>query len=132
MAYLIGEVLMLLAAAALIGAGMAWMLRSLRSHARERQLNAELQEARRGREAAEAATRALTTSLRDLQAKMERETARLNARVAELEAMPKGYPAPASTPGLARLAALSGWRFLLRTVARIAAFIARAAKRFFQ
>jgi len=132
MAYLIGEVLVLLAAAALIGAGMAWMLRSLRSRARERQLFAEIQEARRGREAAEAAARALTISLKDLRAEMERETGRLNARVAELEARRTPFRAPAAPPGRPKEAALAAWRFLTRMVSRLADFISRASKRYFQ
>jgi Flp pilus assembly protein TadB len=132
MAYLIGEVLVFLAAAALIGAGMAWLLQGLRARARERQLSAEIKEARSGRSAAEAAAKALATSLNDLRAEMERETSRLRARVAELEAMPVALRPPASAPGLPRQAALAGWRFLLRTVQRLAGFSYNAARRIFQ
>ena len=132
MAYMIGEVLVFLAAAALIGAGMAWMLQSLRSNARERQLAAEITEARSGRETAEAAARALTTSLNDLRAQMERETGRLKARVAELEAMPEAFSAPVSSSGLPKEAALAFWRFLIRMVSRLAGFISRAVRRFLQ
>jgi uncharacterized protein HemX len=132
MAYLIGEVLVFLAAAALIGAGMAWMLRSLRSNARERELTAEINEARSGREAAEAKAKALATSLNDLRAEIERETGRLNARIAELEARQTPFRAPAAPPGRPKEAALAAWRFLTRMISRLADFISRASKRYFQ
>jgi len=132
MAYLIGEVLVFLAAAALIGAGMAWMLRSLRAGARERQLTAEINAAHSGRDAAEATARALAAALKELRAEMERETGRLRARVAELEGMPPAFSAPALTPGLPSEAARAVGRFLTRMVARLSGLISRAVGRFLQ
>ncbi len=132
MAYLIGEVLVFLAAAALIGAGMAWMLQGLRSRARERRLAAEIQDARSGREAAETKARSLATSLNDLRAEMQRETGRLRARVAELEARPPALRAAAATPGLVGQAARAGWRLLIRAVSRLADLISRAVRRLLQ
>jgi uncharacterized protein HemX len=129
MAYLIGEVLAFLAAAALIGAGMAWMLQSLRSSARERRLNAEIQEARSGRDAAEAAARTLAAMLNDLRTEMERETGRLKARVAELEARQQAVRAPAAAPGRLKEAVRTCGRFLIRVIARLAHFISSAARR---
>jgi len=132
MAYLIGEVLAFLAAAALIGAGMAWMLQRLRANARERRLIAEIQDARSGREAAEAAARALTASLNDLHAEMERETGRLKARVAELEARQPVFRASSAAPGLAGRAARAGWRLSIRAVSRLADLLSRAVRRLLQ
>jgi hypothetical protein len=129
MAYLIGEVLVFLVAAALIGAGMAWMLRSLRSVARERELTAEINAARAGREAAEAEAKTLATSLNDLRAEMALETGRLKARIAELEAMPPAFSPPASAPGLLKEAARTGWRSVTRMWTRLAGYIARAVRR---
>jgi hypothetical protein len=115
-AYLIGEILAFLLAATLIGAGMAWLLRGLRSHVRERRLSAELEEMRAGRDAAEAAVRTLETSLSELRAEMERETSRLKARLSEFEALLKTQAS--REPAQARLknAASGVWRFLLRMV----------------
>ena len=132
MAYLIAEVLVFLAAAALIGAGMAWMLQGLRSRARERRLAAEIQEARSGREAAEARAAALANALNDLRAEMERETGRLRARVAELEARQPVFRASSTSPGLAGRPVHAGWRFLVRAVARLADLLSRAGRRLFQ
>jgi len=129
MVYLIGEVLAFLAAAALIGAGMAWMLQRLRSNARERRLLAEIQDARSGREAAEAAARVLTASLNDLRAETERETGRLKARIAELEALQPTFRAAAAASGRAGQAARAAWRLLIRAVSRLADFLFRAVRR---
>jgi hypothetical protein len=129
MTYLIGEVLVFLAAAALVGAGMAWTLQRLRAGARERRLAAELRDARSGREAAEASARALAASLNDLRAQMEHETGRLKARVAELEATPKAFRLAASAPGLPMEAARACWHVLIRSGSRLAGFISRAARR---
>jgi uncharacterized protein HemX len=129
MVYLIGEVLVFLAAAALIGAGMAWMLQRLRSNARERRLLAEIQDARSGREAAEAAARALTASLNDLRAETERETGRLKARIAELEALQPTFRAAAAASGRAGQAARAAWLLLIRAVSRLADFLFRAVRR---
>jgi hypothetical protein len=132
MAYLIGEVLAFLAAAALVGAGMAWMLQGLRSNARERRLIAEIQDARSGREAAEAAARALTASLNDLRTEMERETGRLKARIAELEALQPTLRAAAAASGWAGQAASTAWRLLIRAVLRLADLISRGIRRLLQ
>lgn len=132
MAYLIAEVLVFLAAAALIGAGMAWMLQGLRSRARERRLAAEIQEARSGREAAEARAAALANALNDLRAEMERETGRLRARVAELEARQPVFRASSTPPGPAGRPVHAGWRLLVRAVARLADLLSRAGRRLFQ
>ncbi len=132
MAYLIGEVLALLAAAALIGAGMAWMLQRLRARVRERRLAAEIQDARSGREAAEAAARALTASLNDLRAEMERETGRLKARIAELEGLQPTIRAAATASAKAGQAASTAWRLLIRAVLRLADLISRGARRLLQ
>jgi hypothetical protein len=132
MAYLIGEVLVFLAAAALIGAGMAWMLQGLRAHARERRLTAEIQEARSGRAAAETAARTLTATLSDLRTEMERETGRLKARIAELEAAQPAPQAPAVAPGRLKEAVGICWRILIRVVARLAGLISSAVRRLLQ
>lgn len=129
MAYLIGEVLAFLAAAALIGAGMAWMLQGLRGRARERRLAAEIQDARSGRDAAEARARALAASLNDLRMEMERETGRLKARLAELEARPPVFRTAALAPGRAGQAARAGWQLLVRAVSRLADLLFRAVRR---
>lgn len=131
MAYLIGEVLVFLAAAALIGGGMAWMLQGLRACARERQLTAQVQEARSGRAAAEAAAQALTSSLNDLRAEMERETGRLQARVAELETLQAAARPSASPSGLPRKVLQACWRFSLQAALRVAHVITRAIRRLF-
>jgi uncharacterized protein HemX len=129
MVYLIGEVLAFLAAAALIGAGMAWMLQRLRSNVRERRLLAEIQDARSGREAAEAAARALTASLNDLRAETERETGRLKARIAELEGRQPAFRTAARAPGRAGQAARAGWHLLVRAVSHLADLLFRAVRR---
>jgi hypothetical protein len=129
MAYLIGEVLAFLAAAALIGAGMAWMLQGLRARARERRLAAEIQDARAGRDAAEAKARALAISLSDLRAEMERETGRLKARLAEIEARRPAFRTAALAPGRVGQAARAGWHLLIRAASRLADFLFRAVRR---
>jgi septal ring factor EnvC (AmiA/AmiB activator) len=128
MAYVIGEVLVFLAAAALIGAVMAWLLRGLRSHARERRLAAEIEQAHSGREAAESAARSLETSLAELRMEMERETGRLKARIAELEALQRPLAATASGSGWLKEAASAGGRFSLRLIKQMADYIGRALK----
>lgn len=132
MAYLMGEVLAFLVAAALIGAGMAWMLQRLNSRGRERRLAAEIQEARSARDAAEAAARALTNALNDLRSGMERETARLKARIAELEATRPIFHAPKIAPGRLVEGVRTGWRFLVNAVARTADLTSRAVRRLLQ
>jgi len=129
MAYLIGEVLVFLAAAALIGAGMAWMLQGLRARARERRLAAEIQDARSGRDAAEARAQALAISLDDLRSEMERETGRLKARLAEIEARQPAFRTAALAPGRAGQAARASWHLLIRAVSRLADLLFRAVRR---
>ncbi len=129
MAYLIGEVLAFLAAAALIGAGMAWMLQGLRARARERRLAAEIQDARSGRDAAEARAQALAISLDDLRSEMERETGRLKARLAEIEARQPAFRTAALAPGRAGQAARASWHLLIRAVSRLADLLFRAVRR---
>ena len=129
MAYLIGEVLAFLAAAALIGAGMAWMLQGLHARARERRLAAEIQDARSGRDAAEARARALAISLDDLRAEMERETGRLKARLAEIEARQPALRTAALAPGRAGQAARASWHLLIRAASRLADFLFCAVRR---
>lgn len=119
MVYLIGEILAFLLAAALIGAGMAWLLRGLRSHVRERRLFAELEEVRAGRDAAEAAASSLEAALNELRAEMERETGRLKTRLAEFEALLKSPRSPEPATARLKSAAAGVWRFLLRLVSEM-------------
>lgn len=136
MAYLVGEILLFLLAAALIGAATAWLLRGVRSHARERRLTAELEATRSARDAAEASTRALKVSLTELRAEMDRETGRLKTRVAELEALQQSLraaaPAPASASARWMRAAAGLWRLLLASVSALERLISDAARRFFR
>lgn len=136
MAYLVGEILLFLLAAALIGATMAWLLRGVRSQARERRLTAEIEATRSARDAAEASARALETALAELRAEMGRETERLRTRVAELEALQQSLRAAAPAPGPAQTrwmrAAAGLWRLLLTSVSALARLISDAARRFFR
>ena len=134
MAYLLGEIVLFLLAAALIGAAMAWLLRGLRSHVRERRLTAELEASRSARDAAEASAQALQNSLAELQAETARETGRLKARVAELEALQQRIRAAAAVPAQARwLRAADGLRRLLFSLATtLARWIADTARWFFR
>jgi uncharacterized protein HemX len=133
-AYLVGEIVLFLLAAALIGAATAWLLRGVRSHARERRLTAELEATRSARDAAEASARALEASLAELRAEMDRETGRLKTRVAELEALQQSLRAAAPAPASARwLRAAAGlWRLLLASVSALARLTSEAARRFFR
>lgn len=134
MAYLVGEIALFLLAAALIGAAMAWLLRGLRSSARERRLTAELEATCSARDAAEASARAFEASLTQLRAEMELETGRLKARVTELQALQQrvGAGAPAQAKARWMPAAVGLWRFLLTSVSALARLISRAARRFLQ
>ncbi|MFO7709457.1 MAG: hypothetical protein R6V84_14915 [Desulfobacterales bacterium] len=134
MAYLVGEIALFLLAAALIGAAMAWLLRGLRSRAREHRLTAELEATRSARDAAEASAQAFEASLTELRAEMELETSRLKARVAELQTLQQrigaGAPAPAKARWMPVAAGL--WRFLLTSVSALVRLISDTARRFFR
>ncbi|MCU0585005.1 MAG: hypothetical protein MUC46_02900 [Desulfobacterales bacterium] len=133
MAYLVGEIVLFLLAAALIGAAMAWLLRGVRSQARERRLTAEIEATRSARDAAEASARALKTALAELRAEMDRETNRLRTRVAELEALQRSLRAAAPAPEPAQAqwmrAAAGLWRLLLAPLSALARRISDAARR---
>jgi hypothetical protein len=102
--YLIGEILALLLAAALIGAAMAWGLRGLRALARERRMVSEMNALRAARDAAEAEARSRKAQLEALGEEMERQARGFQARIAALEARlqkpPPATGAPAAAAGI--------------------------------
>jgi hypothetical protein len=132
--YLIGEVLAFLLAAGLIGAAMAWTLRSLRSQARERRLCAELEDMRAGRETAEARVSALEASIAELRLEREREAGELRARIAEFENRLKAAEAPKPSEQRRRWRqwAAGFWRALQQAVSGIARLIAEFVGRLFR
>ncbi|MBT8332312.1 MAG: hypothetical protein KJP06_08285 [Deltaproteobacteria bacterium] len=85
MGYLIGEIVICLILAAIIGAIIAWLLRGVRCRAEEDRLSAELDHARSALEAAETKGSSLETSLNELRVEMESETRELEARIRGLE-----------------------------------------------
>lgn len=115
MVYLIGEVLAFLAAAAVIGAAMAWSLRTLGAKARERRLQAEMEGLRAEREAAEAQARSLQTQVNALGAELERRTRELMARIGELEARLHAAATGGRKPARGASGGFVGW---LRQIAR--------------
>lgn len=85
MGYLIGEIVICLILAAIIGAIMAWLLRGLRCRANEDQLSTQLDQARSALETADTRGSSLETSLNKLRAEMESETRKLEDRIREFE-----------------------------------------------
>ena len=85
MGYLIGETLIYLILAAVIGAAIAWLLRGAGCRSSENQLKKELEQTRSELETAETNGRSLESALNELRAEMDSETRKLEARIRGLE-----------------------------------------------
>ncbi len=85
MGYLIGETLVYLILAAIIGAAIAWLLRGVGCRSSENQLKTELEQTRSALETAETNGRSLESALNELRAEMDSEARKLEARIRGLE-----------------------------------------------
>ena len=85
MDYLIGETLIYLILAAIIGAAIAWLLRGVGCRNSENKLKAELEQTRSAVETAETKGRSLESALNELRAEMDSESRKLEARIRGLE-----------------------------------------------
>lgn len=85
MGYLIGETLIYLILAAIIGAAIAWLLRGVGCRSSENQLRTELEQTRSALETAETSGHSLESALNELRAEMDSEARKFEARIRGLE-----------------------------------------------
>lgn len=89
MTYLLGQILLCLLVAALIGGIIGWLLKALRCRRREDELRSQLIANAQALESAQRQSTSMARSLSELEAEVHTETSRLRDRVTELEPLQK-------------------------------------------